>query len=130
MVVAIEAVSSGSTGEPTIWPRFVSDELGTAFRFEQVFRDGFGAHQQIEYYVRCAGFTPAEALRSATSINARVLKLTRMGTVAATKEASFVVLNANPLERITNTRKIDNVYLRGVEVDRAMLRKQFLAGTK
>ena len=26
------AVSSGSTGEPTIWPRFVSDELGTAFR--------------------------------------------------------------------------------------------------
>ena len=92
--------------------------------------DGFGAHQQIEYYVRCAGFTPAEALQSATSINARVLGLTRMGTVAAAKEANFVVLNANPLERITNTRTIDTVYLRGVEVDRATLRKQFLAGTK
>src|SRR6186997_2282281 len=36
------AVSSGSTGEPAIWPRFVSDELGTAFRFEQVLADAFG----------------------------------------------------------------------------------------
>jgi phenylacetate-CoA ligase len=37
------AVSSGSTGEPAIWPRFVSDEVGTAQRFEQVLRDGFGS---------------------------------------------------------------------------------------
>jgi imidazolonepropionase-like amidohydrolase len=89
--------------------------------------DGFGVHQQIEYYVRCAGFTPADALQSATSINARVLGLTRMGTVAAGKEASFVVLHANPLERISNTRRIDKVYLRGGEVDRAALRTNFLA---
>src|ERR1700712_907946 len=33
------AVSSGSTGEPTVWPRFVSDELGSAARFEQVLVD-------------------------------------------------------------------------------------------
>ena len=39
------ALSSGSTGEPTPWPRFVSDELGTAFRFEQVLRDAFHAHE-------------------------------------------------------------------------------------
>jgi imidazolonepropionase-like amidohydrolase len=49
-----------------------------------------------------------------------------MGTIAAGKEASFVVLNANPLDAITNTRKIDRVYLRGETVDRAALRKQFL----
>jgi imidazolonepropionase-like amidohydrolase len=88
--------------------------------------DGFGVHQQIEYYVRCAGFTPAQALEAATSINARLLHLTRMGTVAAGKEADFVVLSANPLEQITNTRRIEKVYLRGADVDRAALRAAFL----
>ena len=90
--------------------------------------EGLGVHQQMEYYVRCAGFTPAEALQAATSINARVLGLARMGTVAAGKEASFVVLTANPLERITNSRRIDTVYLRGADVDRAALRAKFLPG--
>jgi imidazolonepropionase-like amidohydrolase len=92
--------------------------------------DGFGVHQQMEYYVRCAGFTPAQALEAATAINARLLGLTRMGTVAAGKEASFDVLSANPLERITNSRRIERVYLRGTEVDRAALRATLLAGTK
>ena len=89
--------------------------------------DGFGVHQQMEYYVRCAGFTPAQAIEAATSINARVLGLTRMGMVAAGKEASFVVLSANPIERITNSRRIERVYLRGADVDRAALRAKFLA---
>jgi len=47
------AVSSGSTGEPAIWPRFVSDELGTAFRFEQVMRDAFFAHERRTLAVIC-----------------------------------------------------------------------------
>ena len=92
--------------------------------------DGFGVHQQMEYYVRCAGFTPAQALEAATSINARLLHLTRLGTVAAGKEASFVVLAANPLERIAHTRRIEKVYLRGAELDRAALRTTLLAGAK
>jgi imidazolonepropionase-like amidohydrolase len=90
--------------------------------------DGFGAHQQIAYYVRC-GFTTAEAIQAATSVNAKILGLTRMGTVAAGKEADFVVLDANPLDNITNTHKINKVYLRGAELDRAALRQRFLAGT-
>ena len=47
------AVSSGSTGEPAVWPRFVSDEVGTAFRFEQVLRDAFRAHERRTLAVVC-----------------------------------------------------------------------------
>jgi imidazolonepropionase-like amidohydrolase len=91
--------------------------------------DGFGAHQQIEYYTRC-GFTTSEAIQAATSVNARILGLTRIGMVASGKEADFVVLDANPLDNIVSTRRINKVYLRGTEVDRAALRAKFLAGTR
>jgi phenylacetate-CoA ligase len=47
------AVSSGSTGKPAFWPRFVTDELGIAVRFEQVFRDSFGAHERRTLAVIC-----------------------------------------------------------------------------
>jgi hypothetical protein len=44
------------------------------------------------------------------------------GTSEATKSADFLVLDANPLDNITNTRKISCVYLRGAEGDRAPFR--------
>jgi phenylacetate-CoA ligase len=47
------AVSSGSTGEPTVWPRFVTDELGTAARFEQVLVGGFDAGRRSTLAVVC-----------------------------------------------------------------------------
>jgi phenylacetate-CoA ligase len=47
------AVSSGSTGEPTLWPRFVSDELAVAIRFEQVFHDAFEADRRRTLAVVC-----------------------------------------------------------------------------
>jgi imidazolonepropionase-like amidohydrolase len=86
--------------------------------------DGFGVHEQLASYVRC-GFTPSEAIVAATSINARLLGMERLGTVAAGKEASFNVLDASPLDNILNTRKISKVYLRGAEVDRQALRAKW-----
>jgi phenylacetate-CoA ligase len=47
------AVSSGSTGEPTFWPRALADELAVASRFEQVFRDSFRADERTTLAVIC-----------------------------------------------------------------------------
>jgi phenylacetate-CoA ligase len=47
------AVSSGSTGEPTFWPRALADELAVASRFEQVLRDSFLADQRATLAVVC-----------------------------------------------------------------------------
>lgn len=47
------AVSSGSTGEPTIWPRFLTDEVGTLRRFEQVLVEGFEADTKRTLAVVC-----------------------------------------------------------------------------
>jgi phenylacetate-CoA ligase len=47
------AVSSGSTGEPALWPRFVTDEYAVARRFEQVFLDSFQADQKSTLAVVC-----------------------------------------------------------------------------
>lgn len=90
--------------------------------------DGAGPHEQMAFYTRC-GMTAREAIMSATSINARLLFMDRLGTIAAGKEASFNVLDANPLDDITNTRRISRVYLRGQELDRAGLRARWTASS-
>ena len=85
---------------------------------------GFGAHMEMASMVE-AGLTPAEAMTVATRNSAEFLGLDRLGTVAAGKSADFIVLDANPLDSIHNTRRINAVYLRGQAVDRAALRAKW-----
>jgi imidazolonepropionase-like amidohydrolase len=86
---------------------------------------GWTMHTELENMVM-AGIAPAKALAAATRISAEILGLTDLGTVAVGKSADFVVLDANPLDDITNTRRISNVYLRGHRVNREKLRASFL----
>ncbi len=85
---------------------------------------GVTAHMELENFV-AAGFTPGEAIVAATRAAAEVLRLNQLGTVAAGKSADFIVLDANPLDNIANTRRIASVYLRGQQVDRAALRARW-----
>jgi len=88
---------------------------------------GYTGHRELEIYVRL-GMTPMEALLAGTTVAARHLGLTDMGMLAPGYSADVVILSANPLDDIRNTRTIDSVYVRGQAVDREELSAAWVAG--
>jgi hypothetical protein len=84
---------------------------------------GFYAHTGIEAMV-AMGMTPAEAIVAATRDSAEIAGF-NSGMVAPGKSADFIVLDANPLDSISNTRRINRVYLRGQEVPRAAMKAKW-----
>lgn len=90
---------------------------------------GFSLHQELQRFV-AAGFTPVEALQTATLNPAKFLGMSdRLGTIEKGKLADMVLLDANPLEDIRNTRKIAGVVVNGRYLSRAELDKM-LAGVE
>jgi len=88
-----------------------TDSGGGPGRFQ-----GYFEHLELEYEVK-AGLTPMQALVTATSSAAKTLNISKnAGTLEKGKWADFVVLAANPLDDIRNTRKIDSVWIGGVLV--------------
>jgi imidazolonepropionase-like amidohydrolase len=87
---------------------------------------GWAEQYELEQMVD-VGMTPAQVIVGATSAAARVLRLDDVGVLATGKTADFLVLDANPLDDITNTRRISSVYLRGHRVNRAALRTRWIA---
>ena len=81
---------------------------------------GSGDHHEIAHWVQM-GLSPSEAIVAATSRSAEALGLTDVGTIAEGRTADFLVLNANPLDDIRNTRQIADVYLHGARLDRQAL---------
>jgi imidazolonepropionase-like amidohydrolase len=74
---------------------------------------GFSLHDELGLLVR-AGLTPIEALQAATLNAARFMgRENDLGTIAAGKLADLVLLDRNPLDDISNTKKIDGVVLDG-----------------
>ncbi len=85
---------------------------------------GFSAHTELADMV-AAGMTPSDVIVAATGTSAEVMRLNQLGTIAAGKSADFIVLDASPLDDIRNTRRISRVYLRGTEINRAQLSRDW-----
>jgi imidazolonepropionase-like amidohydrolase len=94
--------------------------LGTDAGITPRYSFGWAEHHEIARYVQL-GLAPSQAVVAATQRPAELLGIRDLGSLAVGKSADFIVLNANPLDDIHNTREIAGVYLRGNKLDRDAL---------
>jgi imidazolonepropionase-like amidohydrolase len=74
---------------------------------------GYSVDREIELYVK-AGFTPMEALQAATLVPARAMGMEKdSGTIEPGKRADVILVDGNPLENISDIRKVSTVFAAG-----------------
>ena len=125
----LQQLQEASTDRPSVQEAFGIQARNLARLHEAGVRIAFGTDGSTAWRVPiemedmvAAGMSPAAVITAATRNSAELLQLADVGTVEADKSADFIVLDANPLDDITNSRRIAAVYLRGEKVDRAALR--------
>jgi imidazolonepropionase-like amidohydrolase len=94
--------------------------LGTDAGIHPGYTFGSAEHHEIARWVQF-GLGPSDAIVAATGRPAELMGIKDLGTLEVGKSADFIVLNANPLDDIRNTRQIASVYLSGAALDRAAL---------
>lgn len=77
-----------------------------------------------------AGVPALEAIKAATQTGAEIVGAREFVALAVGKRADFIVVDANPLEGIANSRRISAVYRRGQEIDRQTLRARWTGSTE
>ena len=124
----IAEMNASSTDRPAAQESFGIQARNLVRLSQEGFKVAFGTdgsspwavHQELADMVR-TGMSPGDVIVAATGTSAEFVGADDLGTVEAGKSADFLVLDANPLDDITNTRAISAVYLRGVAVDRNAL---------
>ncbi|MDH3270424.1 MAG: amidohydrolase family protein [Gemmatimonadota bacterium] len=99
------------------------DDEGITIAFGTDGSTPWAVHHEMEDMVR-SGMSAADVIVAATSSSAALMELDDVGAIAPGMSADFIVLGADPLDDIRNTRRIEAVYLRGTAIDREAIRAE------
>jgi imidazolonepropionase-like amidohydrolase len=125
----LQKLQAGSTDRPPLQASYAIQARNLARLNAAGVRIALGTDGNISWAhhvemedMALAGMTPQQVITAATRNAADFMRLSDRGTIAEGKTADFLVLSANPLDDIKNTRRISSVYLRGAAIDRAAVR--------